>query len=105
MTTEDEQEKETSLPSIVPSSINIPAPLPLEFRHNQDDTLKANIQAYNTMLAVVHGLWGKANSFGKALALINQVEKLIKLRSEIMGHPYGTTARQTLKGNIVYPDD
>ena len=103
--TDPEETEASELPSVISSSVVIPAPIPLKFQDSQDDTLKANIQTYNTMLAVVHGLWGKASSFGKAIALLNQIEKLIKLRAEIMGHPYGVAVRESNKRYTIYPDD
>ena len=92
-------------PSLIPPTVTIPEPIPLDIQHSATDTLKANIEAYNTMLKVTHTLWTQVNSFGKAMTLLNQVEKLIKLRAEIMGHPYGVSARSSGKGSVIYPDD
>ena len=101
----DDELEPQSLPSVIPNGVIIPEPIPLKFQDSPDETMKANIQTYNTMLAVVHGLWEKASSFGKAIALLGQIEKLIKLRAEIMGHPYGVAVRESNKRNTIYPDD
>lgn len=110
MTTDDDKalsadEDETHPPSLLSKDIKIPEPIPMTFNDNQDDTLRANIQNYNTKLAVVHGLWSTCNSFGKAVSLLNLIDKLIIQRCEILGHPYGASVRSNAKGNIVYPND
>lgn len=94
-----------SLPSIIPDNLTIPEPILLSFQDTEDDVQKANIELYNTRLKVVHALWSKANSFSKALTLLNEIDKLIQMRANIMGTPYGVTARNLPKGSIVYPAD
>lgn len=101
-TKEDEQ---SNLPSVIPSNVAIPEPILLDFNHNQDDVLRANIELYNTRLKVVHALWSRATSFGKALVLIRELDNLIKLRAEIMGTPYGAALRNTSKGSSIFPID
>lgn len=111
MTTEDPPltQRDTpdseAAPSLILKSITIPEPIPLTFNDTQDDTLKANIANFNQKLTIVHALWSTCNSFGKALSLLSQIDKLIIQRCEIMGHPYGASSRSNAKGDIVYPND
>ena len=102
--------KETNLipdpdaPALIPNN-TIDLPQPLTFNDSQDETLKANIVTYNNLVKALHVLFSKANSFGKALALIKESKDLIELRCKIMGHPYGARDRAQSKNSIVFPID